>query len=186
MAAKTLPSCEELHKFLRYDAETGAFTWRPRAVEDFCARRPAHREHLCRVWNENYAGKSAGKLHSRGYWALTIREKTYLAHRVAWLMQTGDQPPDQIDHVDGNRLNNRFSNLRLATNAQNNANKAKLAANTSGFKGVSFMRKSGKWRAVIRVRGQFKHLGSFSDPAEAHEAYCRAAEGAYGAFFRSE
>jgi len=84
-----------------------------------------------------------------------------------------------VDHIDRNRLNNRKENLRLATKSEQAANKTLTVLNTSGFKGVSFHNKSGKWRASISVKfgtkSQHLHLGLFQNPIEAAAAYDRAA-----------
>jgi HNH endonuclease/AP2 domain len=92
-----------------------------------------------------------------------------------------------IDHRDGNSTNNRWSNLRLATVSQNNANRRRPRHNTSGYKGVSLCRRSGRrrWRAVIYKKGQI-HLGTFPTPEAAHAAYVAAAPKVHGKFARTK
>jgi hypothetical protein len=90
----------------------------------------------------------------------------------------------QVDHVDLNGLNNRRKNLRIATPQQNCFNRRKTRANTSGFKGVCWNRKSRKWQAGIRINGRSMHLGLFETPELAYEAYCSAAKSSYGSFAR--
>lgn len=89
-----------------------------------------------------------------------------------------------VDHIDGNGLNNRRSNLRIASCAQNLWNAGKSARNTTGFKGVS--RKKEKYSAKIRVARKLYHLGTFDTPQDAHAAYCAAARKHFGEFARFE
>lgn len=119
-------------------------------------------------------GDVAGRKHSRGYWHIGIDGKDYLAHRLAWLYMTGAWPTNQIDHINGVRDDNRISNLRGATNAENQQNTALRDDNTSGFMGVSWFRERGKWHARITIAGKDKHLGYFDTPEDAHEAYLTA------------
>ncbi|TFZ81222.1 AP2 domain-containing protein [Candidatus Macondimonas diazotrophica] len=88
----------------------------------------------------------------------------------------------QADHIDMNGLNNRRSNLRACSNAENMRNRGAYANNTSGFKGVIWQADMMKWRARIKVNGKLKHLGYYSTPPEAHAAYCRAAIELHGEF----
>lgn len=87
-----------------------------------------------------------------------------------------------VDHVNGDGLDNRRSNLRLATHGQNMANSKMRSNNTSGFKGVSLDRQSGKWRAQIQHNKKRILLGCFDDPELAHKAYCEAAIKYHGEF----
>ncbi len=113
-----------------------------------------------------------------------VAGKMYKAHRLAWFYMTGEWPPDQIDHIDGDRDNNRLVNLRKATNAQNGANARLSKNNSSGFKGVSFDTSVGRWRASIRRNRQLHYLGFFNTPEEAHAAYASAAVQLFGEFAR--
>jgi hypothetical protein len=106
-----------------------------------------------------------------GYWAIRVDDTLYLAHRLAWLYVTGNWPEDQIDHVNGQRNDNRFCNLREATNIQNSHNR-RYAGNKSGFQGVR--RENSKWLAEIKVRYKPIRLGLFDTPEEAYVAYCEA------------
>lgn len=91
-----------------------------------------------------------------------------------------------IDHIDGNSLNNRRSNLRLATRQENNRNRKKSKNNTSGYKGVCFDKYKKKWVATIGVDGKVIWLGRFKTPELAYEAYCEAAIKYHGEFARLE
>ena len=94
-----------------------------------------------------------------------------------------DAPDDKmVDHINGNKRDNRRENLRLCNSSENNRNVGKKSTNTSGFKGVSWYKGEGKWRAQIRVDGKKKHLGYFDDPETAYRSYCRAATKFHGDF----
>ena len=109
--------------------------------------------------------------------------KAYLkAHRLAWFFVYGEWPQKQIDHINGNKSDNRISNLRLATASQNLSNKGITKSNTSGYKGVSFNRTKKKWMASIKVNKKSINLGYFLTPEEASEAYKAAAIKHHGEF----
>jgi len=91
-----------------------------------------------------------------------------------------------IDHIDGNKLNNRFRNLREATRSENNSNSKRPANNSSGFKGVSYRKQVGRWTAQITVNNKRSHIGYFNTPEAAHAAYVRAAKQSRGEFARFE
>jgi hypothetical protein len=88
----------------------------------------------------------------------------------------------EIDHIDGDGLNNQKKNLRICTQSQNFANRNKLRNNTSGYKGVSWYKPGKKWRTQIKVNCHVKHLGYFSTPEDAAQAYNIAAERYHGEF----
>lgn len=89
---------------------------------------------------------------------------------------------EQVDHIDGDGLNNRRSNIRLATNSQNSMNKGILSNNQTGYKGV-VRRKNGEYTAKITVNGKRTFLGTFDTAIEAYEAYCAAAKDLHGEFY---
>ena len=91
-----------------------------------------------------------------------------------------------VDHINGNSLDNRRSNLRLATHQQNIHNQRRNSRNTSGYKGVSYARRMNKWLAKIKINGKCKSLGYYVTPEEAFAAYCAAAKEAFGDFARFE
>lgn len=125
---------------------------------------------------------------SHGYSYICIKGASISAHRLAWFYMTGSWPKGVIDHVDGNPTNNKFSNLRDVTFTQNIWNRKKPKNNTSGFKGVHFNKKLGKFTAKISYRGDknriVEHLGVFEDARQAHKAYCKAAKRLFGRFAR--
>jgi hypothetical protein len=156
-----------LKELLHYDPETGVFTWRV---------PPSGRV---------AAGERAGFVHEQKYRCIRISGRKYREHRLAWLYVNGRWPPNQIDHRDGNILNNRIDNLREASSSQNRANSRISVKNTSGYKGVSWDVSKGKWSARIGVAGKQIHLGRYHCPEKAHAAYCTAAERYFGEFARA-
>ena len=140
------------------------------------------------TYTRNYPGYKWGHVASKqapdGYEYVAIYGKRYRAHRLAWLYMTGEWPPHQIDHIDGNPGNNRWENLRLATNVQNQQNRKIASNNTSGAKGVT--RVGNRFAANIQVDGKRKYLGIFGTLNEAAEAYRVAAENEFGEFARPE
>lgn len=149
-------------QILDYNPESGVFYWRVR--------------------RKNYVviGDIAGQKNIKSnYWQLTINGNSYQAHRVAWLYMTGEWPSDQIDHKDHVRHNNRWSNLRLVSNATNARNRSLCKLNTSNACGVNWHKKSNKWRAYIRRNEVNEHLGYFIDWFEAVCAR-KSAEARYG------
>ncbi len=129
-------------------------------------------------------GKQASCLQkSNGYHVVTINKKTYYAHRIIFFMVYG-RWPEQIDHIDGDRSNNVLSNLREASNAQNNRNKGLRSTNKTGFKGVSYNKINRNYNARITVNYKSIHLGCFDTPQAAHEAYKQAALKLHGDFAR--
>lgn len=125
-----------------------------------------------------------------GYWGylrVIVDGKTYRYHRAVFLFHRG-YLPKQLDHINGIKTDNRIENLRESTQKQNRGNSRRPVTNTSGYKGVTYDRKMGKFRASIyagRSMGRkAKYLGYFSDAAEAARAYDKAARKAYGKFAR--
>lgn len=158
----------ELQELLNYNSETGIFYWKN--------NKKGHVK----------KGDLAGSNHVKGYITIRIGGKDYLAHRLALIISGVEIPIDrQIDHINGNKKDNRLSNLRLASYNQNNQNVGIRRDNLSGFKGVGFESKRNKWRARIRSNNKIKWLGYFDTPEEAHEAYCREAEKLHGPFART-
>ena len=183
MATRQLPDAELLRKLLRYEPETGKLFWLPRPVEMFeGGKYPAER--LANFWNKKNAGKEAFTTVSQGYHTGAVFRITHVAHRLIWKMMT-DCEPEQVDHINGDRSDNRWCNLREATSSQNACNRRLTRSNKSGFKGVSWDRKSEKWRAQIERHGKKVCLGWFSCPQRAHDAYLQASVEMHGEFRRS-
>jgi hypothetical protein len=109
----------------------------------------------------------AGAVNGNGYRYIKINGRQYRAHRLAFLYMTGEFPPEQCDHINHNRLDNRWINLRLVSNQENQRNRSMRADNKSGFTGVCWHKQSSKWVAHIKIKGKLKHLGCFKELAEA-------------------
>lgn len=123
------------------------------------------------------AGEAVGYINKGvrcGYLRMELNGKKYQVHRLVFLMHHGYLPKG-IDHKDGDKLNNRIENLRAATHFQNMANVGTPITNKSGFKGVCWHKREGKWRAQINANNKKIHLGSFDNPQDASDAYKKAA-----------
>lgn len=155
-------SQQELHDL--FDLRDGVLYWRERrSIRIQC-------------------GDPAGAV-VNGYLKTGINGRTYLNHRLIFLMQNGWLPPS-IDHIDGNPLNNKPENLRPANKSENACNTGLSVLNTSGYKGVSFNKRSGKWVAHIRKNQRGTWLGRYDTPEEASQAYAAAAATLHGEFAR--
>jgi hypothetical protein len=138
---------QEAPRKLNYDPRTGIFTHRT-------------------SWGPIRAGDEAGSLYN-GYIYLRINNKTYLAHRIAWLMYYGCFPENTIDHKDRIRHHNWISNLREATYQCQNRNRGVHSNNSSGVTGVCWRRTRQKWQSQITVDRSQIHLGLFSSLTDA-------------------
>jgi hypothetical protein len=177
-----------LKELLHYDPDTGVFTWLPRKPSDFTSNGTRSAEGSCRIWNAKFVGKVAGSQNGRGYRDIEIDYHSYRANRLAWLYQTGEFPTELIDHINGARMDDRWCNLRAATNQQNIRNAAAYKTNTAGLKGahkVITRRGEVRWRATITIAGERINLGRFATAEEAHAAYCSAAREMFGPFARA-
>ena len=142
-----------IKELLEYNPDTGAITWR---IARGCVRK----------------GAPAGSITRLGYIRINAGRKPVFAHRIAWALFYGEWPSLFIDHINGDKLDNRIANLRLATKAENAQNVRTIKSNNkTGYIGVYFLARANKWRASIRTNGRLKQLGMFSDPKLASEAY---------------
>lgn len=160
MANKPLPSQEALRQLLDYDPETGSLAWRHRAVQWFEPSPTRTAEHIQALWNARYANAEALTTLTRdGYRHGHVLEGLHRAHRVIWKWMTGEEP-EQVDHINGVRSDNRWLNLRNVTWAENAKNHKRRSDNTSGSTGIYWYRharKQGKWLA--KIGGE--HIGYF-------------------------
>jgi hypothetical protein len=159
---------QRLKELLHYNQETGVFT------------------RLVQTTNNVEVGSIAGSYETdQRYIRITVDNKSYKAHRLAFLYMTEDWPLDEVDHINGLRDDNRWVNLRAATKTQNMRNvTTQRKNNTSGYKGVSWYEPNKKWAAKIRVNKRLLHLGYFATPESANDVYCAAAQKYHGEFSR--
>lgn len=167
MEFQPLPDIALLESHLRYSAGDGVFTW---------AVAPR--------WCRQRAGQRAGRL-LRGYLVIRFQGTNYCAHRLAWLLHYKEDPGNQaIDHVNLDRSDNRISNLRLATQSQNQANHPLRRDSTSGHKNVCWDSQRGKWVVKLKKQGQKIHVGFFRSLDEAAAAARLARERVHKDFAR--
>ena len=164
---KTTLTQERLKELLRYDPETGFFTW-------MIARQRVRK------------GSPAGCLHKHGYWVIKVDGCSYKTSRLAWLYMVGEWPRHQIDHSDLDRRNDRWDNLREATVAQNNTNRRAQKNNSCGVKWAYWKRTHNKFEGQIRIEGKLISAGLFETAIEANDACYRISLSHHGEFSRSE
>ncbi len=157
---------QRLKELVTYDAETGCFAWvrRMRGVKP---------------------GRAPGHLAAHGYWTIRLDQRPYYAHRLAWLYMTGEWPALEVDHINGNPSDNRWTNLRAADRTQNVVNRPRRRDSSSGFKGV-YRARSGRFTCQVRIDGKARHLGTFDTAEEAFAARNAEAQRLYGEFYRSD
>ena len=156
---------KELKELLHYDPNTGVFTW------------------LVDRNDKTKAGDVAGGSNlSHGYKRLCINYHNYQQHRLAFLYMTGNFPDRFVDHINGNRSDNRWDNLRQANDVQNACNKTIQSNNTSGHIGIWIPKGRKNW--VVQVRG--KHIGCCDTLEEAKALYAAEAEKQFGEFYRNQ
>lgn len=157
-----------INSILSYNETTGTLTWKKRPVDHFKSNKGFA------VWNGKYSEKVAGCNHTnqngKQYRLISIDSKRYLEHRIIWLLSTGKHPTNEIDHINGNSLDNRIENLRDITRAENNKNFRLSKRNKSGFIGVCFDKAKGKYRAEIGINSKAKFIGYFETAEQASKA----------------
>lgn len=171
--SKAMITPELLRRLLRYDAATGRLYWRERAADLFAhCQRPANQ---CAAWNAQFAGAEAfTAVGSHGYLSGAVFNHTgFLAHRVIWALVHGAWPIE-VDHINGDRCDNRLINLRSVSRSTNTKNKRLSSLNRSGAQGVYWAPHAKKWRAEIKADGRRTHLGYFVDMHAAIAARAKA------------
>lgn len=169
---KTTLTPSQLRELLHYDADTGALTWRQRAADWFSS--PV----ACARWNTRHAGRPAvSVLSASGYLVGSVADEKFMAHRVAWAVYYGRWPEHTIDHINGNRSDNRIANLRDVPEAINRRNTKRGKVSSSGVNGVYFDKARGKWMAYITAGGPMKNIGRFNCLTAAAIARKRAEQG---------
>lgn len=154
---------ELLGAAIEYFPDTGLFRWKISPAQNV------------------FAGSVAGSFDNKGYWRIKYKERAYRAHRIAWLLMTGEWPTEQIDHRNLVKSDNRWCNLREATNSQNKANSKGLGRFPKGV----YLHQRGKFGARIKSNGKERHLGYFQTAEEAAAAYAAAAKEYFGEFART-
>lgn len=160
MTPKPLPNAEYLRKLLAYDPETGRLTWRTRPPEMFPEGKRGSAV-AANVWNGANAGKPA--LNSRtanGYLHGAIDYESFLAHRVIWKLMTGADPLE-IDHINGDRTDNRWANLAHCDRTANMRNRGLSRNNRSGYSGVHWNARFERWEATMQTGALRRYLGRF-------------------------
>ena len=171
MKPKTLPSVEYLDSLFDYDPLTGVLRWKlgRKCVGGLEAGTP----------REKRKGEQP-------YIYVAIDKVNYPIHRIIWKIVTREEPPEFVDHEDLDRQNNRWLNLRAATNGQNISNAKLRKDNKSGTKGVSWASDRQQWQAQITVGGKIVRLGRFDSKDDAIKAVTAARPILHGEFARSE
>lgn len=154
-----------IEQLLSYNPQTGVFVrkgiWRRGKIHHAIGRAKA--------------GDIAGSKCDRGYLWISLPGGRVSCHRLAWFLTHGEWATGDIDHINGNKSDNRLVNLRAATRSQNKQNIQKpMAHNSSGYLGVCFDKSRGKFVATINVNGKQKNLGRFDSAEEAHQRYLAA------------
>lgn len=155
---------ERIRQVLDYNPETGVFTWKVVASN----RRPV--------------GSVAGTSNWKGYTIITVDKVRVPAHRLAFLYMMGEMPKGQVDHKNGVKGDNSWGNLREASPSQNRYNAGPQANNTTGFKGVFWSKRGGRFLAQIASERKLHYIGYFDCPREAAHAYNKAAIELHGEF----
>lgn len=175
MKSERLISASILPELLDYNPSTGKFAWRRRPLKFF--ESMAAPELRCRLWNGQFAGKPALYAeHNCGYHSGSIFNMQVLAHRVAWAITHGEWPSGEIDHVNGDRRDNRIENLRSVDRHGNMKNRKLQTINRSGANGVYWAAHAKKWRVEIRSELGREHCGYFDSFEDAKAARAEANE----------
>jgi hypothetical protein len=160
---KHLPA-SVLHELLAYDPENGIITW----------RNPGYRAAI---------KETAGTLNGVGGTLIMINQVQYLARKIVWCMMTGLWPALEVNHLDADNTNFKWSNLRLASRSENAVTRKRRKDNTSGHKGIYWCRQTQKWRVIISNNGQTEHLGRFEELDDAIRERTRRMTSLYGEFY---
>jgi hypothetical protein len=166
MTARRL-TAKRVRELLEYTPETGEFRWRP---------RPGNPALTARI-----AGKLAGH-EADGYWRIRFEGRNHAAHRLAWLYVKGWVPKGDVDHWDGNGLNNRWNNLRATTKAQNCQNLKRQPSAHDYPTGCTWLSSRQKWQVYIGAHGKRIFIGHFASRDAAARAYLDAAAELHGEF----
>lgn len=162
---------ERLRAEASYDPATGVVTW---------LQRPG-----APAWNARCAGRPVGSADGNGYLQTGWHGRRTRVHRLAFALHHGRWPVGEVDHINGDRSDNRACNLREATRAQNAANVPARCDSRAGVKGIRFDPRLGRWIAAITAGRRRMHIGVFDTAEAAHAAYVEAARQHHGEFARA-
>lgn len=158
---------EKLHSLIDFNPETGSTKWKFR--EEIAETQ--HKLANIIGFNRRFAGKECFScVRDDGYVHGAINEKKYLKHRIVWFMHYGEWPNGGLDHINGDKTDNRIANLREATPSQNQYNRPSLGK----LRGAHYRKSDGMWQSSIRVENKRIYLGIFACADDAHKAYCEA------------
>lgn len=163
-AAKSIADYEAAKQYLSYDPLTGLFVW------------------IKQTSDKTVVGKEAGTLTDNGYIEIIVLGCRYRAHRLAWYFHYNELPPKEVDHRNTIKHNNWIENLRDADRNQNMCNRRLQSNNKSGYKGVWWDKRVGRFKSAIRYRGKVYELGFFDCPKQAHSVYRAKAVELHGEF----
>ena len=140
---------------LEYDPQSGTLIWKPRDRSEFS------RDRLWTTWNKRWAGKEAGTIGAWGYRVISIDHINFFAHRIAWLLANGSMPEGDMDHINGDRADNRIENLRSVDRSANLKNSSRRKTNRSGVTGVYWDKSRQQWLAKLNSNRKAVFLGRF-------------------------
>ena len=156
---------EKLKIKVHFDPNSGIFT-KPKKIDKYGRISGGFN-----IGSINKVGNGIGKKYQK----ISVDGKAYLGHRLAWLYIYGNWPKNQIDHIDGNSLNNSINNLRDVSRIENSQNiRSPSSNNKTGYLGVFLHKQTGKYRTRIMVNKKIVELGLFKNPEDAHAAYINA------------
>ena len=160
---RELPSRDYVASLLEYDSETGRLTWKKHT--------PPVR-----------AGQVAGSMQKNGYVSVSIGQRRYLAHRIAWLLSFGSWPTGVVDHINGITTDNRISNLRACTQGENQRNRGAQRNNKSGVKGISWDKRRSLWQGWVERDGRRTWVGYHKNLDDAERAIIEIRSRLHGEF----
>lgn len=169
---------ENVRELFDYDPRTGNLSHRKRDKKWFNPGMHGS-QHSANAWNAKYAGNVISYKNEKGYLQLRVFKKLYRAHRLIWLWMTSEWPEKNIDHINHDRSDNRWCNLRCVNQRQNLMNQSLSSANTSGYTGVTYHKVNNRWVAQIKIRKKNINLGSYVSKMDAVRAR-KNAESKYG------
>lgn len=164
---------ETAKELFYYNKTTGVLQWRDRPKSKFKTAGQ------WKFWRARYACAPAGHKHTctvgKSYIQVRVKGVLHYAHRIVWVLNYGFlEETMEIDHIDGNGINNKIENLRVVTNQENKRNQRLMSSNSSGYTGVSFDKRRGRYEAYITIQSKKISLGSFKTAEEAYAIRCAA------------